>query len=131
MTEIPITNQPDAYVLIKGLDNGIVLPLVEELKKAGKDIKIYRGVVDMDECPRNITDDLSEHVVDDQGVPGKVLHVLARDIGVTGKTHMTFYNIGSLEFMEWAANFELNFTNPETIFIYKNETFSSLRSRNV
>lgn len=129
--KIPITNQPNAYVLVRGPDNEIGPLLIQELKNAGKNIIPYRGVVDMSECPQVTTKGLSETIIDDQGIPSKVIDMVVAEIEKNKRTDFAFYNFGPDDFIRKAIDAQLELASLENIFIYENGTFSSLRSRNL
>lgn len=101
-----------AIIVCGGTGLAVVPKLSWELKNAGKSVEMYCGFrqneIILDTYLKRYCD--NEHLVEDNGVEGKVLEILENDMkqSIRGCEGFCFYNIGPEDFMRRAANIEQN-----------------------
>jgi dihydroorotate dehydrogenase (NAD+) catalytic subunit len=117
--DAPESDKPRAVILAGGTGVALVPRLVEKLTSSGKDVRVYFGISSPGES--GLQDLMNEKThwttVTDDGIPGRVIGEMRRELSGKEAENTCFYNIGPHVFMKKAMEVQQSLgADPRSIY---------------
>lgn len=115
----PDNDKPRACVVTGGTGIAVAPKLVEKLHRQGKEVTVYCGAASEEEIV--LGKEISKYAtfvpVADNGIKGRVLDVMVKELAYRNAADTCFYNIGPEQFMKIAMEIEVSL-GADPMYIY-------------